>query len=213
MAKLSKKPLTVMVSSTVYGLEDLLEQTFALLERFGYKVWMSHKGTMPVLSDVSAFENCLAAVEACDIFLGIITPQYGSGKGNKEGRSITHLELLKAIQLNMPRWMVVHNHVVFARKLLRNLGYKTQKQRTTLSLKKTPLLEDLRVIDMYEAAIRNDIRLNDRKGNWVQPYASPMDILSYVNAQLYPYDGIESYVKRRRNSHNVRSKIGGRKRK
>ena len=53
MAK--KKPLIVMVSSTVYGVEELLERIYAILTRFGYEVWMSHKGTVPVISTKSAF--------------------------------------------------------------------------------------------------------------------------------------------------------------
>ena len=36
-----------MVSSTVYGLEGFLDQVFAILEGYGYEVWMSHKGTIP----------------------------------------------------------------------------------------------------------------------------------------------------------------------
>ena len=71
MAK--KKPLIAMVSSTVYGIEELLERIYAILTRFGYEVWMSHKGTVPVISTRSAFENCLHAVEQCDLFLSLIT--------------------------------------------------------------------------------------------------------------------------------------------
>lgn len=42
MAK--KKKLIVMVSSTVYGIEELLQRIYAILTRFGHEVWMSHKG-------------------------------------------------------------------------------------------------------------------------------------------------------------------------
>lgn len=42
MAK--KKKLIVMVSSTVYGIEELLQRIYAILTRFGHGVWMSHKG-------------------------------------------------------------------------------------------------------------------------------------------------------------------------
>ena len=63
MAKNKKKRLTIMVSSAVYGNEDLLDQIHAMLTKFGYEVWVSHKGTIPVLPDRSAFESCLAAVE------------------------------------------------------------------------------------------------------------------------------------------------------
>src|ERR1043165_7484936 len=59
----AKSKLTVLVSSTVYGIEELLDRIFTLLTSYGYEVWMSHKGTVPVRSDRTAFANCLAAVE------------------------------------------------------------------------------------------------------------------------------------------------------
>ena len=83
------KKLTIMVSSTVYGIEELLDRIYTLLTEFGYEVWMSHKGTVPVFSNCSALENCIAATEKCDLFLGLITPHYGSGKDDK-GLSFTH---------------------------------------------------------------------------------------------------------------------------
>ena len=70
-----KNRLTIMVSSTVYGIEELLDQVYALLNGFGYEVWMSHKGTVPIYPDKTAFESCLLAAERCDLFLAIITPQ------------------------------------------------------------------------------------------------------------------------------------------
>jgi hypothetical protein len=78
--KAEKTKQTVMVSSTVYGIEELLDRIYTLLTSFGYEVWMSHKGTVPVFSNRTAFQNCLEAVKHCDLFLGIITPSYGSGQ-------------------------------------------------------------------------------------------------------------------------------------
>jgi len=49
--------LKILVSSTVYGYEDLLESIFALLETFGYDVLMSHKGTVPVDPQHGAMES------------------------------------------------------------------------------------------------------------------------------------------------------------
>ena len=43
--------LKLMVSSTVYGLEGFLDRIFAILESYGYEVWMSHKGTIPTNAD------------------------------------------------------------------------------------------------------------------------------------------------------------------
>jgi hypothetical protein len=53
----SHRPI-VMVSSSVYGQEELLERIYSLLTSFGYEVWMSHKGTIPTNSDESSIESC-----------------------------------------------------------------------------------------------------------------------------------------------------------
>lgn len=190
-----KEPLTILVSSTVYGIEELLERIYAVLTGFGYEVWMSHKGTVPVFFDRTAFENCLEAVEKCHLFLGIITTHYGSGKKSKGKLSITHQEMLKAIQLNKPRWFLAHEHLAFARTLLNNLGYGTSKKRAELTLKKNQVVDDLRVIDIYEAAIRHDLSVyQDRKGNWVQKFSTQEDALLFAAAQFHRYHEVEAFI-------------------
>ncbi len=202
--------LTILVSSTVYGVEELLDRVYVVLTQYGYDVWMSHKGTMPVLPNRSNFENCLAAVEACDLFLGIITPQYGSGTPAKGQRSITHEELLRAIEIDKPRWILAHDQVVFARSLLRGLGYDTAAKRAVLALKKSPVIDDLRVVDMYEAAIRNDIQIKDRKGNWVQKFVTPQDAQLFASAQFYRYQEVEEFIKTHlANRSAVRGRLDG----
>jgi hypothetical protein len=133
--RLSRK-LTILVSSTVYGIEELLDRTYTLLTSFGYEVWMSYKGTVPVKSNQTAFENCLQAVERCDLFLGIITTDYGSGQDQEDPKhqSITHQEILKAIELKKPRWILAHDHVVYARALLNIVGFKGVAGRQRLSI-------------------------------------------------------------------------------
>ena len=194
MAKRHER-LTVFVSSTIYGIEELLDQVYALLSGYGYEVWMSHKGTVPVYPNQTAFESCLLAVERCNLFLGIITPYYGSGVVDGD-YSITHQELLRAIELKKPRWILAHDHVSFARALLNDLGFKTKKARAELELKKkSAVLNDLRVIDMYEAAIRHDIQVyRDRKGNWVQKFSRNQDAHLFVTAQFYRYDDVSHFL-------------------
>ncbi len=192
MAK--KQRLIVLVSSTVYGIEELLERIYAILTSFGYEVWMSHKGTMPVIPTMSAFENCLHAVEKCDLFLSIITTHYGSGKKDAKALSITHQELLQAIDLNKPRWILAHDQVVFSRTLLTNLDYDDARKRAVLKLKRNPVIDDLRVIDMYEAAIRHDVQFTDRTGNWVQKFVTPDDAQLYASAQFYRYQEVERFL-------------------
>jgi len=188
------KKLTILVSSTVYGIEELLERIYSLLTEFGYEVWMSHKGTLPVFSNRSAFENCLAGVEKCDLFLGLITPHYGSGKSESD-LSITHQELRRAVKLNKPRWLLAHDHIVFARSFLRHLGFDGTEGRQSLRLEKNPILDDLRVIDMYEEAIRSNIALEERQGNWVQKFTNDEEAALFAAAQFLRYQEVEQFLR------------------
>lgn len=193
----TKPKLTILVSSTVYGIEELLDRVYTLLTSYGYDVWMSHKGTVPVRSDRTAFENCLAAVDKCDLFLGIITPHYGSGRDPKkpdEG-SIFHQEMRRAIHLKKPRWILAHDHVVFARGLLTNLGFKGKDGRKKLTLEKRTIL-DLGVLDLYEEATfdAGDIPLADRDGNWVQKFKNTEDGSLFVGSQFFRYQEVEKFI-------------------
>ena len=63
----------------MYGFERDIVQICALLKELGYNVWDSHLGTIKVNPKLSNLENCLKAVEDCDLFLGIIRTQCGTG--------------------------------------------------------------------------------------------------------------------------------------
>jgi hypothetical protein len=190
-----KRRMTIMVSSTVYGIEDLLDQIYAVLTRFGYEVWMSHRGTVTVNSNDHPFESSLKAVDECDLFLGLVTPQYGSGVATGE-ISITHQEFIRAIDTNKPRWFLAHEYVVFARLLLRGLGYKKPEEREAIPLfDGAGTLDDLRVIDMYEAASRNAIKFKDRTGSWVQKFSSLDDAMLFTTAQFHRYQEIENFLR------------------
>jgi len=200
--KADRKKMTVMVSSTVYGIEELLDRIYTLLTSFGYEVWMSHKGTVPVFSSRTAFDNCLAAVEKCDLFFGIITPSYGSGQypDDPASRSITHQEILRAIELKKPRWILAHEYVVFARTLLNNLGFKGKIGRENLNLGKNQVFSDLRIIDLYEEATidleaPDTVPLAERRGNWVQKFRSSGDGSLFVSAQFFRYQEVEAFVR------------------
>lgn len=197
-----------MVSSTVYGFEDLLDRIYATLSpaELNYEVWMSHAGTMPGNPELTALENCRQAVACCDLFLSLILPTYGSGKEKPEDDSIVHEELRMAIHHKKPRWVLAHEHVVFARSLLNNLEFKGaagekniplkgHKGRKRLHLKRSPVFQDLRIIDMYELAIRQDVRVyRDRKGNWVQKFGSPVEACLFTVSQFRRYQEAEAFV-------------------
>ena len=197
------RKLTILVSSTVYGIEELLDRTYTLLTSFGYEVWMSYKGTVPVKSNQTAFENCLQAVERCDLFLGIITTDYGSGqdKDDPKHQSITHQEILKAIELKKPRWILAHDHVVYARALLNIVGFKGVAGRQSLPiLKKNNVLSDLRILDLYESTIvdheaPNSLPLSERKGNWVQKFQTLQEGSLFITAQFSRYQEVEVFLR------------------
>jgi len=207
-----KRPVRILVSSVVYGYEDFLESIYAILGNFGYEVLMSHKGTVEIDPNVSAMSSCLDAVEKCDVFLGIILPRYGSGKEEGQTHSIVHREAMKAIELNRPRWFLVHEHVAIARQLL--LPYRDESKKPQFSLKPgiqfeaTSILHDLRVLELYELAMRHDIpELKHRKGNWVQTYGTEEDARLFATAQFRRYREIEQkYLPRISDPTAIRAK-------
>lgn len=215
-AKQTPQPkLKILVSSVVYGYEDLLESIYALLETFGYEVLMSHKGTVPIDPDDSAMNNCLQAVDECDLFLGLILPRYGSGKETTKGLSITHRETLKAIEDNKPRWFLVHEHVAIARQLL--APYRDDSAKPDFRLmpgiefKSTPILSDLRVLEMFEAAMRHDIAdVAERRGNWVQPFGPDDDARLFATAQFRRYRELtEKHLPKLKDLAAIRSRAKG----
>ena len=196
VGKPSAKRLRVMVSSAVYGYEELLDQVFAVLSTYGFDVWMSHKGTFPIAPDLTAFDNCLEAVKQCDVFLGIITGRYGSGRSGQE-RSSTHREIIEAVRIEKPRFFLVHEHVVVARQLLNQFRTdRNGKPRRYTFFKKTAIFEDIRVLDMYDVAIMADLPLSERKGNWVQQYRDREDILRFIEAQFGDVTRIKEFLEK-----------------
>ena len=135
----------------------------------------------------------------CDLFLGIITTHYGSGqdKQKPELPSITHQEIQLAIKLKKPRWLLAHDHVVFAWSLLKNLGHKGKvgRQQLQSAFKSTAILDDLRVLDLYEEAIIDGIPPDDRDGNWVQKFRSIEDGSLFVASQFFRYQEVEQFIK------------------
>lgn len=189
-----QKPI-IMVSSSVYGIRPLLGQIFSTLEQYGYEVWMSNNRTIPVDPRLSNRDNCLDAVENCELFLGVITPFYGSGVINPP-LSITHEEQRRAIEDNKLRWFLVHSHVVFARQLLRQYRFKQDgSPKANFQFKKTALMDNVGVIDMYDEAVCNDIPTALRTGNWVQEYSADHEALQYITTQFKDVNRIRKMMR------------------
>ena len=190
-----KPKLKLMVASTVYHFEDQLDQICAVLAGYGYTVWNSKQGTFPTDPRLSNLENCTAAARACDLFLGIIRPFYGSGVVGET--SITHEEFRAALAAGKPHWFLVHRNVTLARQLLKPYLFDEGGARTGFQFKKTAVLDDLRVFDMYDEAIREGIPLTERTGNWVQEFGQEKEILQFLEAQFEDIQRVRAICKRK----------------
>lgn len=194
----SKAPaLKIMISSSVYGAQSLLRQTYATLLGFGYDVICSPVGTLPVDPGRPNLENCLHAVEDCDIFLGFIRPIYGSGRDSKNDKSITHLELDRAVQLKRPRWILAHSSVVKMRSLVRHVFYNPDGSRNQQEFKELRgEFDDPRVIEMYELAADSTSKVpwSQRTNHWVHEYHYDFEALDFVRAQFADAQRVAAYL-------------------
>lgn len=193
-----KPPLKVMISSSVYGAQDLLRQIDASLRSYGYQVICSPMGSVAANPALSNLDNCLNAVAECDVFIGFIRPLYGSGKDSSDDMSITHMELEKAIELKKPRWMLAHSSVVSMRKLLKSVFFDDKGKRNAVAFKPVKgFFDDLRVIEMYERAAdsNNPVVWSKRTNHWVQEYHYDSEALSYINEQFNDIKRVADYFK------------------
>mgnify|MGYP004450523143 FL=1 len=221
MKKRKAQRLKVMVSSSVYklGFNEVLDQIISCLKTSGYEVISSYYNTVKTYPGLSNLDNCLKAVEECDIFLGIIRPYCGSGyvtlekEGKTERVNITFEEFKHAIQLDKPRWFLVHEHVPFARNLfslIKPVGI-TEQDYMSLSAedKLKTLFEciqcnkndmfDYTCVDMYNHVIKNDPHQA-----WAAPFNKSADALRFIQNNFADYDKMADIV-----SHYKTLKQGG----
>ena len=172
MAK--KKKINIMIASTVYQNRDLLLQICGILNTYGYHVINSEYGTLHPPLGMNNTDACIAAVEECDIFFGIINPMYSTG--------ITHLEFRKAIAIGKPRRFIAHSFVTFTRKLLAQYMYtdEAKTQRNDFEIQPTTVMDSVKVIDMYNDAVQINLAYEERKYHWVQEFFRPDEALRHV---------------------------------
>jgi hypothetical protein len=178
----ANKTKKIMIASSVYGFETPLIQMCALIEGLGFRAMNSHYGTIVPDSKLSNLENCINAVAECDVFIGIIRPFYGTGVIGD--LSITHTEFREAIRLDKRRYFLAHDDVLFCRKLLKQFMYDEKNVRTDFRIKKTTVLDDIRVIDLYDEVVKNHVPVEDRTGNWIQQFKTQEELYRFLNTIL-----------------------------
>jgi hypothetical protein len=199
MAKKANIPnIKIMVASTIYGFEDQLEQICSTLRGYKYRVWNSHIKTIPVHPGLSNTDNCLRAVETCDVFFGIIRPRYGAVAGGE--LSITHREMLRAIELRKPRWFIAHRDIAIARQLLKQYMYSENNEANpAFTYRRTEVMDDIRLVNLYNDTILNDIDPAERVGHWVDEYFRIGDILRVIQTQFEDQNRIREIIEQMNN--------------
>jgi len=183
--------IKVFIASTVYDFQPKLDMVYNVLDSFGYDVINSHKGTCPLNSKKSNLNICLDAVCECDVFIGFIGPNYGSGVLEQNGKSIIHLEFEKAIEVDIPRFILTDYRVPSIRYFIRKteIYYKGEKIKlNSENITINKIMEvDIRCVRLYEEMIKTHIPPKDRIGHWVQEYKNLEDILLHIESQFkYP---------------------------
>jgi len=183
--------IKVFVASTVYNFQTELNKIYELLDGFGYDVLNSHKGTFLIDSSESNLQNCIDGVNECDVFVGFIRPDYGSGVLERGGKSITHIEFETAVARKIPRFVMADYRVTFTRSLIRkaeveNSGSKIAVNSGNINFNDNKIM-DIRCVQLYEEMAKDKIPPISRKGNWVQEYVSLEDIRLHLDSQFkYP---------------------------
>lgn len=181
---MEERNIKIMISSSIYGFEDNVRQVAALLETLGYEVISSLLGTVKVHPKKSNLENCLMAVEECDVFLGFIRTFCGTG--NIGEKNITYEEIKHAIKLDKPYWFMAEHDVEFARKLFSRGVSPIEKGKNIWDvINPNPKVFNPLCIEMYNTVIKNEMRdIPSRTGNWIQPFYQMDDIIKFVQKQF-----------------------------
>jgi hypothetical protein len=154
-------------------------------------------GTVYAGADKSNLANCLQAVEDCDAFLGIIRPTYGSGVLDET--SITHQEVLTAIQKGKARWFLVDSKVTFTRQLLKKTQFVDRHslrpiKPESIIIKPNDLI-DIRCIDIYNELILDKVPANQRIGHWVKEYNDFAGMQTFIEGQFKNVPNVRRTIK------------------
>ena len=108
-----------------------------------------------------------------------------------------------AVRLNKPRWFLVHGHVTLARQLLRQFLFRKDGKPKAKPLKFMPtkVLDDLRVIDMYDDVTQSALPVADRKGHWAQEYLDLSQALRTIETEFRNVERVRKIVREMKNDN------------
>jgi len=134
--------------------------------------------------------NCLSGAKDCDVFIGFIRPDYGSGVLEKGGKSITHQEFEIATARKIPWFILADYRVTFTRSILRNAQVKIGDCSISIApsnVNFNPKVMDIRCVQLYNQMVKDIETPTARIGNWIQEYSTLNDIRLFLESQFkYP---------------------------
>ncbi len=200
--------IKIFVSSTVYDFEPQLEQVYAMLDSYGYDVYMSKMGTVPINSKLNNFINCTKGVEECDVFLGFIRPLLGTGIYDRRQPSVTEMEFDIALKKGILRFILADYKIEFAHQYLNLTGQSVEsipefKEKITNNEDGSQNITRIpnriihpQCVTIYRKVIQSNIpQVMNRIGNWVQPYNNINDIRRFIEAQFQDVTRIKELLK------------------
>jgi len=201
---MKKRKPKIMISSTVYGFEDDLTNLVLYLETVGYEVINSATCRMKTNSSHTFYEDCLLAVDECDLFLGIIRTNSGSGAyidpADNVKKNITFEEMKKAVLLKKPYWFVADSKVILANSLFKKLE-PIDKSISYSNIFDVVRLKSNDILDQMSLIIYNCIDKDGAKnkasqpGRWIQSYKTVSDIQQYIKTNFSDITAVRNEYK------------------
>ena len=184
--KIMEERYKVMISSSVNGFEGMLSLFEKRVEGYGYDVILSMSGKIKVNPHLGNFENCLKAVEECDVFLGIIRTDCGTGREGDS--SITFDEFKRARELGKPCWFIMKVRNREEKQLPRVLDLFNSKDFRTFD----PLC-----LEMEDFVNHKGIPKSEVKNNWMQycNFDKPEEIFDFIDRNIGNIQFVDDIVR------------------
>jgi hypothetical protein len=101
----------VFVSSTFYDLKSVRAELKDFGEAAGFEVVLAEQGDIPYKASMSPEEACYDAIEGCDVVVSVVGQRYGSRSAAGGGKSISAIEVEKALELGKQLYFFVERNV------------------------------------------------------------------------------------------------------
>ena len=103
--------------------------------------------------------------------------------------------MLRALKLKRPRWFIAHRDISIARQLLKQyMILEDESPNPAFAFKNTEILDDIRLVKLYNDVILNDIEPADRVGHWVDEFFRIGDILRVIQTQFAGQERVRAIV-------------------